>query len=78
MKELTLKERFKAPTPKFWKKVQRIGLGLTAVGTFVATAPISLPATLIALGGYAAFGGGLIAVLSQLTVDTPTTVEETH
>jgi hypothetical protein len=73
MKELSLKERWYAPTPKFWKKIQSIGIGLTAVGTFIATAPIALPAALITAGSYAAFGGGLIAVLSQLTVDTPNT-----
>lgn len=66
---MNVKQRFLAPTPKFWKKVQRVGIALTAVGTFVAAAPISLPATLVTLGGYAAFGGGLIAALSQLTVD---------
>lgn len=75
---MNVKQRFLAPTPKFWKKVQKLGLALTAVGTFVATAPISLPATIITLGGYAAFGGGLIAAMSQLTVDDIKKVEETH
>jgi|LakMenE18May11ns_1017448.scaffolds.fasta_scaffold9754040_1 hypothetical protein len=69
MESLSLKERFKAPTPKFWKKVQRIGLVLTAVGTALATAPVSLPAIIVTVAGYAAFGGGLIATMSQLTVD---------
>jgi hypothetical protein len=71
-------KRWKAPTPNFWKKVQKIGLSLTAVGTVIATAPVSLPATLVTIGGYTIFGGGLMTVLAQLTVDTPTTVEETH
>ena len=66
---MNIKQRLLAPTPKFWKKVQRLSLALTAVGTFIATAPISLSATLVTLGGYAAFGGGLIAAFSQLTVD---------
>lgn len=61
-------QRFKAPTPRFWKKVQKVGLVLTGLGTFLVSAPISLPATVVSLGGYAAFGGGLIATLSQLTV----------
>ncbi len=69
MEGLSLKERFKAPTPKFWKKVQSLGLALTAVGTFIAGAPIALPAALVTAGGYAAFGGGLIAVMSQFTVE---------
>ncbi len=69
MEGLSLKQRWKAPTPKFWKKVQRLGLALTAVGALVATAPISLPAALVTAGSYAAFGGGLIAAMSQFTVE---------
>lgn len=69
MEGLTIKERWKSPTPKFWKKVQKLGLALTAVGTFIATAPVSLPAVLVTAGSYAAFGGGLIAAMSQLTVE---------
>ena len=77
MKKLSLKERFNGTTPKFWKKVQKLGIGLTAIGTFVAAAPVSLPASLVALGGYAAFGGGLIATLAQFTVEAPKE-EESH
>lgn len=69
MEGLTLKQRWFSPTPKFWKKVQSIGLGLTALGTFIATAPIALPAVIITAGTYAAFGGGLIATMSQFTVE---------
>ncbi len=69
MEGLTIKERFLAPTPKFWKKVQSLGFALTALGTFIAAAPIALPAAIVTIGGYAAFGGGVIAALSQLTVD---------
>ena len=69
MEGLTLKQRFKAPTPKFWKKVQKLGLALTAVGALVVSAPVSLPAAVITAGSYAAFGGGIIAALSQFTVE---------
>lgn len=69
MEGLSLKERWKAPTPKFWKKVQKVGILLTAVGTALATAPVALPAAIITAGAYAAFGGGLIAAMSQLTVE---------
>jgi len=64
-----LKKRWDAPTPKFWKKVQSIGLVLSAVGTVLMTAPVGLPIAIITAGGYAAFGGSLIAAMSQLTVD---------
>lgn len=69
MEGLSLKERVLAPTPKFWKKVQRIGLILTALGTALATAPVALPTAVVTVAGYAAFGGGLIATMSQFTVE---------
>lgn len=69
MEGLSLKERFNAPTPKFWKKVQKVGLILTALGTALATAPVALPAVIVTAAGYAAFGGGLIATMSQFTVE---------
>ncbi len=64
-----MKQRWMAPTPKFWKKVQSIGILLSAVGTVLATAPVSLPVVIVTAGSYAAFGGSLIAAMSQLTVD---------
>lgn len=69
MEGLSLKQRWKAPTPKFWKKVQRLGIVMTALGTAFATAPVALPAAVITAGAYIAFGGGLIATMSQLTVE---------
>jgi hypothetical protein len=69
MEKLTMKQRWMAPTPKFWKKVQSIGILLSAVGTVLATAPVSLPVVIVTAGSYAAFGGSLIAAMSQLTVD---------
>jgi hypothetical protein len=69
MEKLSMKQRWMAPTPKFWKKVQSIGILLSAVGTVLATAPVSLPVVIVTAGSYAAFGGSLIAAMSQLTVD---------
>ena len=64
-----LKKRWNAKTPKFWKQVQRIGLAAGAVGAVLATAPISLPATIVTLGGYLITAGSLTAAISQLTVE---------
>lgn len=69
MEGLSLKERWLAETPKFWKKVQKIGLVLSAIGAAVVSAPVSLPAAVVTAGSYAVFGGGLLATMSQLTVD---------
>ena len=73
MEEKTIKERWKAKTPKFWKKVQRIGLVAGALGAALLAAPIALPAALITGAGYLVAVGGVTATLSQLTVENPET-----
>jgi hypothetical protein len=60
-------KRLKEPTPSFWKKVQRIGLTLGVIGGAIMTAPVSLPAAIVSIGGYLATVGAVSAGLSQLT-----------
>lgn len=69
MEEKTLKQRWKAKTPKFWKKVQRIGIVAGALGAALLAAPVALPAAIITGAGYLVAVGGVTATLSQLTVD---------
>ena len=66
---MTLVQRWKAPTPNFWKKVQRLAITLGAVAGVIITAPVSIPATVITVAGYVATAGTVAATLSQLTVD---------
>ncbi len=65
MKEMI--RRAKSPTPKFFRKLRNIGLGLAAVSAAIATAPVALPAAVITVAGYAAVAGGVISALSQMT-----------
>ncbi len=67
--EKTLKERWKAPTPKFWKKVQRWALITGAVAGIILAAPVALPAAVITTATYVATVSATIATTSQLTVD---------
>lgn len=62
-------QRFKAPTPKFWKKMQTIGLSLAGISAVILSAPVSLPAGIITIAGYMATAGGVVGVISQLTVE---------
>ena len=64
---MELKERWQSKTPKFWKKVQKVGLVAGAVGGVLIAAPIALPSVLITLGGYLVTAGGVTAALAQLT-----------
>lgn len=60
-------KRLSEPTPKFWKKVRKYALILTAVGGTIATAPVSLPAIIVTIGGYLATAGAVGVALSQMT-----------
>jgi len=62
-----IKKRWNAKTPKFWKKVQRVGIIAGAVGAAIIAAPVALPAALITASSYLLAIGGVTATLSQLT-----------
>ena len=67
--EMDLMERLKAPTPPFFEKLRTIGIVVGVVGGALATAPVSLPAGIVALSGYLITAGTIITTVSQITVD---------
>jgi len=69
--EHTLKERWKAKTPKFWKKAQRWAIIAGAVAGVIIAAPVALPAAIITTATYVATISATVATVSQLTVDNP-------
>ena len=64
---MELLERLSEPTPKFFKKVLKISMTLAGIGTIIATAPISLPAGIVAIGGYLATAGAVGTVIAKST-----------
>lgn len=64
---MELKERWQAKTPKFWQKVQKIGIALGVIGGTIVALPVALPAVVITIGGYLVTAGTVTATLSQLT-----------
>lgn len=74
--EMSVVERVKAPTPKFFKTLRTIGLTLAAVGGVILAAPISIPAGLIAVAGYVTLAGGVLTAVSQTAVDSETKTDE--
>ncbi len=67
---MSVVERVKAPTPKFFRTLRNIGLALAAVGGAILAAPIAIPASLITIAGYVTLAGGVITAVSQTAVDT--------
>ena len=73
---MSLVKRWNSPTPKFWKKIQRIAIVAGAVAGVIIAAPVALPAALVTAAGYVVTAGTVAATLSQLTIDQPTSPEE--
>jgi uncharacterized membrane protein HdeD (DUF308 family) len=66
MKKSELSRRLASKTPKFWRKVQLVGLLITTAGLAVTSLPVSVPATVAAWATYATVVGGSITAVSQL------------
>ena len=66
---MSIKQRWCAKTPKFWRKVQKISIIIGAVAGVIISAPIALPAAIVTLSGYAITAGTVAATLSQLTIE---------
>lgn len=67
---MSVAERVKAPTPKYFKTLRTIGLALAAVGGAVLAAPVAVPGALVTIAGYVALAGGVMTAVSQTAVDT--------
>jgi hypothetical protein len=65
---MTIKERWSSESPKFWKKIGKIGVGIGFVGGVLVSGVVVLPASLITIGGYMVAVGSVTKVLSKLTV----------
>ncbi len=63
-------------TPPFFKKLRLAGLIITAVGTAVLTAPVSLPAIAVTVAGYLATAGAVATAISQSAINGSDCEEE--
>ncbi len=60
--------RIKAPTPKFFKVLRNIGLGLAATGGALIATPIALPVTVVLIGQYLVVAGTVASAVAQTVV----------
>jgi hypothetical protein len=75
---MSIKQRWSAKTPKFWKKVQKIAITIGAIAGVIIAAPITLPVAVVTVASYAITVGTVAATLSQLTVETNDERKELH
>jgi hypothetical protein len=67
---MNLRERIMAKTPKFYRTIRKIGLGLVAAGGVLVSAPVAIPAGLVVLGGYLIVAGTVATAVAQTTVES--------
>jgi hypothetical protein len=58
-------ERFKAPTPKFHRRLRNIGLGLIAAGGAILASPVVLPTAIVSLASYLIVAGSVASAVAQ-------------
>lgn len=58
-------DRFKAPTPKFYRVLRNIGLGLIAAGGAIIASPVVLPVAIASLGSYLIVAGSVATAVAQ-------------
>ena len=62
---MKLIDRLKAPTPKFFRVLRNVGLGLAAAGGILVASPIAIPAIVVTIGGYMIVAGSVATAVSQ-------------
>jgi len=67
---MSIRQRWSAKTPHFWKKVQKVAITIGAIAGVIIAAPITLPVAVVTVASYAITVGTVAATLSQLTVET--------
>ena len=74
---MKITERYKKPTPTFFRKLRNIGIALAATGGAIIAAPISLPTILVTLATYLTVAGTVATAVSQAVVsDNETEVND--
>lgn len=65
---MNIVERYKKPTPKFFRLLRNIGIALATTAGVIIAAPISLPAIVITIGIYMTVAGTVATAVSQAVV----------
>ena len=65
---MNLVERYKKPTPKFFKILRNIGITLATAGGAIIAAPVAMPALVITIATYLTVAGTVVTAVSQAVV----------
>ena len=65
---MNIVERYKKPTPTFFKTLRNIGIALATAGGAIIAAPISMPAIVVTIATYMTVAGTVATAVSQAVV----------
>lgn len=65
---MNIVQRYKKPTPKFFKTLRNIGIALATAGGAIIAAPIALPAAVVTVATYLTVAGTVATAVSQAVV----------
>ncbi|SFB90971.1 hypothetical protein SAMN04489722_101237 [Algibacter lectus] len=72
---MNILERYKKPTPKFFKTLRNIGIALATAGGAIIAAPITIPALFVTIATYMTVAGTVVTAVSQAVVKSEDTSE---
>ncbi|WP_296385379.1 hypothetical protein [Winogradskyella sp.] len=76
---MNIVDRYKKPTPKFFRTLRNIGIALATAGGAIIAAPISLPALVVTVATYMTVAGTVATAVSQaVTFDDETEIPKSH
>lgn len=65
---MNIVERYKKPTPKFFRLLRNIGIALATAGGAIIAAPVALPAAVVTVATYMTVAGTMATAVSQAVV----------
>ncbi|WGF92193.1 hypothetical protein [Aequorivita marisscotiae] len=66
---MNLFERIVRPTPRFFRRLRNIGIGLSAIGGAIVAEAYFLPSVLTKIAGYLIVAGTVASVVSQTVIN---------
>ncbi len=66
---MNLIERYKKPTPKFFRVLRNIGIALGSSGAAILAAPVVIPVALLTVATYLTVAGAVLTAVSQAVVE---------
>lgn len=62
-------ERYKKPTPKFFRILRNIGMAMATAGGVILASPLNIPELVVSISAYITIAGTVASAISQAVVE---------